>query len=78
MWVRSQNKDSLIKCNAFTISHSKGTSYSKESYNLIGSHGNEDYYLGTYEEKSSAVNCIDGLYQRMMRSTTGDIPYQID
>ena len=78
MWVRSQDKTRLVKCDAFEIVFSQGTSYSVESYNLIGTCNGEEYYLGTYKNKGDAINCIDGLYQRMHKGISNDIPYQID
>ena len=67
MWIRSQNKELLIKCNDIAI----------ENNQIIGYFDKETEYenLGTYKSKERAIEVLDEI-QELISNLSGRDSYQ--
>lgn len=71
MWIRSQNKEKLVKCSAFSIARNFG---GKKKYAVMGSltngfWGRTEIILGLYATKEVALNEITRLQSVLVTHT---------
>lgn len=78
MWVRSQNKECLLKCNTINIATEEGA----DGYIIFEYIGNDNYInLGVYKSKERALEVLDEIQReivavRAVLDKNGDIKYE--
>ena len=83
MWIRSQNKECLLKCNTINIATEEGT----DGYIIFEYIGNNNYInLGIYKSKERVLEVLDEieeiikkheLYKSQCSLTSNEIIYQM-
>ena len=73
LWVRSQDKEKLLKCNDIAISNNvinERESIKFKGYKIVGYFDKNTEYeiLGTYETKERAIEVLDEIQDRMLNS----------
>lgn len=73
LWVRSQDKEKLLKCNDIAISNNainERESIKFKGYKIVGYFDKNTEYeiLGTYETKERALEVLDEIQDRMLNS----------
>ena len=61
LWIRSQDKESLVQCNNYINYFYDDI----ENEHVIGSHG---YTLGVYETKERAIEVLDEIQDELISS----------
>lgn len=76
MWVRSQNKECLLKCNTINIATKEETN----GYIIFEYIGNDDYVnLGVYKSKERALEILDEIQTEISNyvGTMAQIVYEM-
>lgn len=73
LWVRSQDKEKLLKCNDIAISNNvinERESIKFKGYKIVGYFDKNTEYeiLGTYETKERAIEVLDEIQDKMLNS----------
>ena len=69
LWVRSQDRKKLVKCEAFYIFNNNDGTFS-----ILDD--NTDFVLGTYKTEKDAIKILDYIYN-LICNTIQDIMYNM-
>nr|DAZ10814.1 MAG TPA: hypothetical protein [Caudoviricetes sp.] len=78
LWVRSQDKEKLLKCNDIAISNNMindGASIKFKGYKIVGYFDKNTEYeiLGTYKTKERAIEVLDEIEEKIILINTINI-----
>ena len=74
LWIRSQDKEKLLKANDIGISNNainEGGSIKFKGYKIVGYFDKNTEYeiLGTYETKERAIEVLDEIQDKMLNGS---------
>ena len=80
LWVRSQDKEKLLKCNDIAISYNMSMDAEVikfKGYKIVGYFDKNTEYeiLGTYETKERAIEVLDEIQNYILLPNTDNSAY---
>ena len=70
MWILSQSKCTLIKCNFITTAIYSGV---KGAYAISAINGNDHIVLGSYSTEAKAKKVLEWCYEQIVRKDSPNI-----